>query len=69
VMPGRKIVRITMEGVGEEADSEEDREESATDSGPAPPGVNIPERYNRNSELTADVAPDQREFDFHLKSH
>jgi hypothetical protein len=65
VIPGRKIVRITMGPVGEEADAGEADE---GEDSPALPGAAIPARYNANSELTADVSAERKEFDFNLLS-
>jgi hypothetical protein len=62
VMPGRKIVRITMGTAGEETEAEE-----GSDS-PAPPSIVIPARYNVRSELTADVTAERRTFEFDLQS-
>ena len=66
VIPGRKIVRITMGPVGEEADAGEPDE---GEDSPALPGVAIPARYNAQSELTADVSAEHNEFDFDLLSN
>lgn len=65
VIPGRKIVRITMGPVGEEADA---GEPEAGEDSPAPPDVAMPARYNERSELTADVSAERNEFDFDLLS-
>lgn len=62
VLPGPKIVRITMGPVGEESDIEPDEGEDS----PAPPPMEIPARYNTRSELTADVSAERRRFDFDL---
>ena len=65
VLPGRKIVRITMGPIGEEADAGEPDEGGVS---PAPDGVAIPGRYHARSELTADVSAERHEFDFNLLS-
>lgn len=65
VTPGPKVVRITTAGgVGEAAEST--GEEGAA---PKPAAVErVPPHYNRQSELTANVTPDQTEYNFDLKS-
>jgi len=55
--PGRKVVRISPY--------------RPTDSDPdeaPPPGSKIPEKYNRKSELAAEVDSSHRTFDFDLHS-
>jgi hypothetical protein len=54
--PGKKIVRISPY-TGSESDPDAE-----------PSGVKIPTRYNRKSELTAEVDAGNRTFDFELKS-
>jgi hypothetical protein len=62
-MPGPKIVRITQADVaGESTDA------NAPTSGEGAVKEPIPARYNRNSELKADVSPATKTFDFPLKS-
>lgn len=60
--PGQKIVRITQAQTSGEADPD------APTTGEGAVAEPLPERYNRKSELTADVAPDKRQFDFQLKT-
>ena len=55
--PGTKIVRITPYR-GTESDPDEE-----------PSDTKIPPRYNRQSELTAEVDSSHRTFDFALVSH
>ena len=63
VTPGPKIVRITQ------ADAEgESSSADAPTSGEGAVKEPIPARYNRNSELKADVSPTSKTFDFALKS-
>jgi hypothetical protein len=63
VMPGPKIVRITQaDAAGESSDAE------APASGEGAVKEPIPARYNRNSELKADVSGGNKTFDFSLKS-
>lgn len=64
VLPGEKIVRITMGGMvneGEDEDELDGAERSLT-------GITIPEKYNRESELTRVVESGSQTFDFDLKS-
>jgi hypothetical protein len=57
--PGPKIVRITTAEVGEGGGAAE---------GSAAAKESIPPRYNRQSELTADVSASNKIFNFDLKS-
>ena len=68
VIPGRKIVRVTMGRVGEEADAAEDRDEGEVPASVSSV-VTIPERYNKHSELTAEVSAENRTFHFNLMSN
>jgi len=60
-LPGPKVVRITVADVGVEGGG---GAEGAASAGKE----RIPARYNRQSELQADVSPSQKTFDFDLKS-
>jgi hypothetical protein len=57
--PGAKIVRITTVEVGEGGGAAE---------GAAVAKETLPARYNRQSELKADVSPANKTFNFELKS-
>jgi hypothetical protein len=57
--PGAKIVRITTVEVGEGGGAAE---------GAAVAKESVPARYNRQSELKADVSASNKTFDFNLKS-
>jgi hypothetical protein len=59
--PGPKIVRITTANVGVEG--------GGAAEGAAPAGQErLPTKYNRQSELTADVSASNKTFNFDLKS-
>jgi hypothetical protein len=60
VVPGPKTVRITL------ADS--DVEGGGASEGAPAKAESIPPRYNRQSELRADVSPSNRTFNFDLKT-
>jgi hypothetical protein len=60
-MPGAKTVRITVADVGVEGGG---AAEGAASAGKE----RIPARYNRQSELKADVSTSRKTFDFDLKS-
>jgi hypothetical protein len=65
VTPGQKEVRIsTSAEIGEAAEATP--EEGAA---PAAAAERVPPRYNRDSELTANVTPDQTEYNFDLTSN
>jgi hypothetical protein len=55
-LAGPKVVNIVMGGADEEG------------ADPDAPDAKIPDRYNRKTELTADVSDDNRTFDFKLTS-
>jgi hypothetical protein len=59
VVPGPKIVRITTAEVGEGGGAAE---------GSAISKESVPTRYNRQSELKADVSASNKTFNFDLKS-
>lgn len=59
---GHKIVRIALAEVRGETDPDTPATGEGAVSEP------LPARYNRKSELTADVASDRQTFDFALKS-
>jgi hypothetical protein len=65
VTPGKKVVRIVAGAVGEDS-----AEEAGDPDEGGPRSVqSVPERYNRNSDLTATVEPGGRHtFDFALES-
>ena len=64
--PGKKIVRIsTKRKTGEDGDDGDDEEGTAK---VAPTVEQIPERYNKTSELTVEVSLDKTQFDFDLTS-
>jgi len=63
VTPGPKVVRITQADVEGESSNAD-----APTSGEGAVKEPIPARYNRNSELKADVSPSNKTFDFALKS-
>ena len=60
-LPGPKIVRITVADVGVEGGG---GSEGAPSAGKEP----VPARYNRQSDLKADVSASNKTFDFDLKS-
>ena len=61
VTPGPKTVRITTANVGVEG--------GGTAEGAAPAGTErLPSKYNRQSELKADVSASNKMFNFDLKS-
>jgi hypothetical protein len=60
VTPGIKIVRITL--------ADTDVEGGGTSEGATVKVESIPPRYNRQSELRADVSQSKRTFDFDLKT-
>jgi hypothetical protein len=64
-LPGDKTVRIMSGPVGEAAD-----EDAPGEGAVAVPisNVSIPAKYNRSSELRANVSPANKTFDFELKS-
>jgi hypothetical protein len=59
-MPGLKIVRITT--------ADTDVEGGGAAEGSSVAKESVPARYNRQSELKADVSATQRTFNFELKS-
>lgn len=61
VTPGPKTVRITVADVGVEGGG-------AAEGAPPAGEERIPAKYNRQSELKADVTAANRTFDFELKS-
>jgi hypothetical protein len=65
VLPGAKIVRITMGGALGETEAEDGLEEDAE---PSAADITIPEKYNSKSELTRVVQSGSQTFDFELKS-
>ncbi|MFM9964901.1 MAG: carboxypeptidase-like regulatory domain-containing protein [Planctomycetaceae bacterium] len=72
VTPGKKIVRISttrkLLGLNTvEEEGEESRPEGAATPA-ARPAELVPDRYNKKSELVADVTPDKTRFDFPLSS-
>lgn len=68
VRPGPKTVRIstTRKILGLNTEEEEGGEESGAKA--AAPKELVPEKYNRQSELTVEVTPDRTRYDFDLKS-
>ena len=67
VTPGDKIVRISMGSALEESETGEG-DESESDGEVTASEIRIPERYNRDSELTEVVEPGSQTIDFELSS-
>ena len=65
-LPGEKIVRIMQGGAGE--GSEEESPVEGPDGRVAAVAQSIPATYNRRSMLKANVTPENKTFDFDLKS-
>lgn len=70
VTPGQKTVRITMGGDFDESGESGDEDPDGNSEGEAAPAaaINIPSRYNSQSELTADVQEGSQTFDWTLES-
>lgn len=72
VPPGKKVVRIstTRKILGLNSEEEAGDAMGETEGKPpqAPATELVPEKYNKNSELTVDVTPDQTEYNFELTS-
>jgi hypothetical protein len=65
-LPGEKKVRIMSGSVGEGSD--EGAPVEGADGKVTPPVQSIPAAYNSASQLTADVSPETKTFNFDLKS-
>ncbi len=65
-LPGEKKVRIMSGSVGEGSD--EGAPVEGADGKVAPAVQSIPAAYNSASQLTANVTPDSKSFNFELKS-
>lgn len=70
VTTGKKIVRVSTTRKILGLNSSEESGESSTEgtAKAAPEPEKVPERYNKKSELTADVSSSQTKFDFKLLS-
>lgn len=75
VTPGKKTIRIstTRKILGLNIDDEGDAEASGETESGAPAANSsdlerVPEKYNKKSELTADVTADKTTYDFELSS-
>lgn len=72
VTPGRKIVRISTTrkilGLNSEEEAGEGGGEGEGAAAAAPEKELVPAKYNKSSELTVEVTPDQTEYDFELSS-
>lgn len=68
VLPGEKIVRITMGGMVNEGEAEDEDEDELDGAERSSTGITIPEKYNRESELTRVVESGSQTFDFDLNS-
>ncbi len=67
VKTGKKVVRISTTRKILGLNSKPGQEEGA-DPDQRPKGEQVPERYNKKSELTADVTASQKTYDFDLKT-
>ncbi len=66
VTPGQKVVRISTSAVvGEDAEATPEEGEAAAPAA----AERVPPRYNRDSELMANVTPEQTEYNFDLTSN
>ncbi len=72
VLPGQKIVRIQLKSFSEEDADQPSGDEAADDQAPvlelATDSSELPSTYNRNSQLTAEVASGFQTINFDLKS-
>lgn len=70
VLAGQKTVRISTTRKILGLDPEEDAETGDANTEKAASGEveRVPEKYNKNSELTVEVTPDKTQYDFDLRS-
>lgn len=64
---GNNIVSITTVGEGTDDDQESSDDDTQVNSNQKPVKEIVPAKYNRKSELVADVQPGKNTFDFDLR--